>query len=79
MADNFQLDADGYIVKTDPYDAGVRMKPATPGVVYRHPENVYLPGPLRGDYTGRVQPRVHWRRGSFNVFGEFEPDGRDGS
>ena len=74
-----ELDADGYIVKTDPYDAGVRMKPAIFGVAYEHPENAHSPAPKRGDYTGRVQPRVHWRRGRFNVFGEFEPNGRGGS
>lgn len=68
-----QLDADGYIVKTDPYDGGVRMRPAVPGVMYEHPEDTYTSAPKRGDYTGRVQPRVHWRRGRYNVFGEFEP------
>jgi hypothetical protein len=76
MADSITLDADGYIVKNDPYDLGVRMKPAVPGVAYEHPEDAHSSAPKRGDYTGRVQPRVHYRRGRYNVFGEFVPDGR---
>ncbi len=71
MVDN--LDADGYIIKTDPYDAGVPMRPAVDGVVYEHPENAHSPAPKRGDYTGRVQPRVHYRGGRTNIFGEHEP------
>lgn len=70
------LDAEGFIVKTDPHDAGVRMKPAVPGVTYEHPENAHSTAPKRGDYAGRVQPRVHYRRGRRNVFGEFVPEGR---
>jgi hypothetical protein len=76
---SIEFDAEGYIVKTDPYDAGVRMKPAVAGVTYEQPEDTYSPAPKRGDYTGRVQPRIHWRRGRRNVFDEFEPAGRGGA
>ncbi len=77
MAD-IVLDADGFIVRTDPNDVGVRMKPAAPGVVYEHPENTHSSAAKRGDYTGRVQPRVHYRSGRYNVFGEYEPAPRGG-
>lgn len=70
------VDAQGYIIKTDPYDVGVRMKPAVPGTVYEHPENVYSDAPKRGDYAGRAQPRIHYRSGHRNVFGEYVVDGR---
>lgn len=73
-----ELDAEGYIIKTDPHDAGVRMKPAADGVVYEHPENAHSDAPKRGDYAGREQPRVHWRRGRYNAFGEFVPVPRSG-
>lgn len=72
------LDAEGYIVRTDPYDLGVRMKLAADGVAYEHPENVHSPAPKRGDYRNREQPRVHYRRGRRNVFGEYVVDGRGG-
>lgn len=72
------LDAEGFIVKIDPYDAGVRMRPAVDGLVYEHPENAHADEPKRGDYTGRAQPRVHYRRGRRNIFGEFVPESRSG-
>lgn len=49
---------------------------AVPGVAYEHPENAHTDAPKRGDYTGRGQPRVHYRRGRRNLFGEFEPTPR---
>jgi len=70
---DYTLDGDGFIVKTDPNDVGVRMKPAAPGVAYEYPENAHSPAPKRNDYTNVTQLRVHWRRGRHNVFGEFEP------
>jgi hypothetical protein len=66
------LDQDGFIVK-DPGDSGVRMKPAAPGVVYEHPEDAHSSAPKRGDYRERELLRVHFRRGAYNIFGEFEP------
>lgn len=78
MAD-IVLDQAGYIIKLDPHDLGVRMKPAVPGVVYDHPEDAHSPSPTRGDYIGRVQPRLHYRRGRRNLWGEFEPAPRGGS
>jgi hypothetical protein len=72
MAD-IVLDSEGFIVKTDPYDRGVRMRPAAPGATYEHPEDAHSSVPKRGDYTGRVQRRIHYRRGRLNAFGEFEP------
>jgi hypothetical protein len=74
------LDAEGFIVKTDPYDFGVRMKPAVDGVAYEHPENAHSTVPKRGEYTtARIQPRIHYRSGRFNAFGEYVPDGRGSS
>ncbi len=67
------LDQDGFIVRADPNDSGVRMKPAIPGAAYEHPEDAHSSVPKRGDYTGRVQPRVHYRQGRYNIFDEYEP------
>ncbi len=72
------LDANGFIVKTDALDLGVRMKPAADGVEYEHLENAHSTAPKRGDYAGRELPRVHYRRGRRNIFGEFVPDPRSG-
>lgn len=74
----YQLDAQGYIIRNDPHDHGARMKPAADGVVYEHPEDAHSPAPKRGDYTGRVQPRSGWRRSTRNIFGERVVDGRGG-
>lgn len=73
-----ELDGEGYIVETDAHDLGVRMKPATDGVAYEHPENVRSTAPKRGDYAGRELGRIHYRRGRRNIFGEFVPDSRSG-
>ncbi len=73
-----QTDAAGFLIKDDVLDVGVAMKPAADDVVYEHPENVHSDAPKRGGYAGREQPRVHYRRGRRNVFGEHVPDPRSG-
>ncbi len=75
MADDIQLDADGYIIKRDAHDLGAPMRPAPAGWVYRGPENAWSPN-TRGDYANVTQPRVHYRRGRRNVFGEYVVNGR---
>lgn len=72
----YQVDANGFIVKTDPYDVGAPMRPAVPGVVYEHPESAHSPAPKRGDYSQTTQPRSGWRRSTTNVFGERVVAGR---
>ncbi len=43
-----------FIVKTDPHDVGVPMRPAPPGWRHQGPEDALDPGPKRGNYAGRI-------------------------
>lgn len=74
MAD-FQVDANGFIIRNDVHDLGVPMRPAPAGWVHRGPENAYDAN-TRGDYSQKTQPRIHYRRGRINAFGEYVVDGR---
>ncbi len=54
-----KTDAQGFIVKDDPTDLGVPMRPAPEGWVQQGPEDALDPGPKRGDYTGRLGDARH--------------------
>ena len=54
-----KTDERGFIVKTDPLDVGVPMKPAPAGWTHQGPEDALDPGPKRGDYSGRLGETIH--------------------
>ena len=54
-----KLTPDGFIVKDDPTDLGVPMRPAPEGWVQQGPEDALDPGPKRGDYSGRLGDTIH--------------------
>lgn len=55
MIDQIRTDSAGNIIKTDPTDVGVPMRPAPAGWERRSgPEDALDPGPKRGDYTDRL-------------------------
>jgi len=47
------------IVKTDPTDVGVPMRPAPAGWKHQGPEDALDPGPKRGKYTDRLGEARH--------------------
>ncbi len=54
-----RLDDAGFIVKDDPTDLGVSMRPAPEGWTHQGPEDALDPNPTRGDYRARLGGTQH--------------------